>query len=174
MYSYRGIRLKRFPVIGYFTVILNQGTLIFATVYKATEADKFSAIPYIGLIAAAFLIGGFYPITQVYQHKADKEDNVNTISMLLGKRGTFIFCGIMYAIAFSLLFFHYKEINAIYSFLVLQIFFVPVIFYFIKWFIGVWKNEDLATFKNTMRMNVIASTCTNLAFITLIILNQLG
>jgi 1,4-dihydroxy-2-naphthoate octaprenyltransferase len=174
MYSYRGIRLKRFPVIGYFTVILNQGTLIFATVYKATEADKFSAIPYIGLIAAAFLIGGFYPITQVYQHKADKEDNVNTISMLLGKRGTFIFCGIMYAIAFSLLFFHYKEINAIYSFLVLQIFFVPVIFYFIKWFAGVWKNEDLANFKNTMRMNVIASTCTNLAFITLIILNRLG
>jgi 1,4-dihydroxy-2-naphthoate octaprenyltransferase len=174
MYSYRGIRLKRFPVMGYLTVILNQGALIFATVYKATEVDKFSTIPYIGLVAAAFLIGGFYPITQVYQHKADKKDDVKTISMLLGKKGTFIFCGIMYAIAFLLLFLYYKEINSIYSFLVLQIFFVPVIFYFIKWFTGVWKNEDLANFKNTMRMNLIASTCTNLAFITLLILNQLG
>jgi 1,4-dihydroxy-2-naphthoate octaprenyltransferase len=174
MYSYRGIRLKRFPVIGYLTVILNQGALIFATVYNATEANKFSTIPYIGLVAAAFLIGGFYPITQVYQHTADKKDNVKTISMLLGKKSTFIFCGIMYAIAFTLLFLYYKEINDIYSFLVLQVFFIPVIFYFIKWFMSVWKNEDLANFKNTMRMNLIASTCTNLAFITLLILNQLG
>jgi len=174
MYSYRGIRLKRFPVIGYLTVILNQGALIFATVYTATEIKKSTEVPYIGLIAAAFLIGGFYPITQVYQHKADKEDGIETISMMLGKKGTFIFCGIMYAIAFIILFLYYRETNNIWSFLVLQIFFVPVIIYFIKWFIDVWKNETLADFKNTMRMNIIAATCTNLAFITLILLKQLG
>ena len=174
MYSYRGVRLKRFPVIGYLIVILNQGALIFAIVFSAAEMNKSYHLPYIGLAAASFLIGGFYPITQVYQHKADKADNVETISMLLGKKGTFIFCGIMYAIAFLLLFFYYRETNNIQSFFILQIFFAPVIIYFIKWLIDVWKNEMLADFKNTMRMNIIAATCTNLAFITLIILKQLG
>jgi 1,4-dihydroxy-2-naphthoate polyprenyltransferase len=174
MYSYRGIRLKRFPVTGYLTVILNQGALIFTMVYFAAEKSHEPHLPVTALIAASFLIGGFYPITQVYQHRADKKDNVQTISMLLGKRGTFIFCGIMYAIAFTLLFIQYRNTNKIGSFFVLQIFFVPVVLYFIKWLVDVWKNEDAASFKNTMRMNVLAGTCTNLAFITLTIINHMG
>jgi 1,4-dihydroxy-2-naphthoate octaprenyltransferase len=174
MYSYRGIRLKRFPVIGYITVILNQGALIFAMVYYAAEKNTSMQIPLTGLLSAAFLIGGFYPITQVYQHKADKDDHVQTISMLLGKRGTFIFCGIMYAIAFGLLFFYFSNGNNIRSFLILQIFFIPVIIYFGRWLLQVWVNEEAANFKNTMRMNMLASTCTNLAFITIIILKQIG
>jgi len=174
MYSYRGIRLKKFPVIGYITVIINQGALIFAMIYYAAEKNFSAAISYEGLIASAFLIGGFYPITQIYQHAADKRDNVQTISMLLGKRGTFIFCGIMYTIAFSLLFLYYQQHNDVKSFIILQIFFIPVIVYFLRWLVQVWKNEAAADFKNTMRMNIIASTCTNLAFITLIIIKQLG
>ena len=174
MYSYRGIRLKRFPVIGYLTVITNQGALIFAMVYFAAESNTDTPFPFIALTASSFLIGGFYPVTQVYQHKADKKDGIKTISMLLGKRGTFIFCGIMYAIAFTLLFIQYRDTNNINSFFVLQVFFVPVVFYFIKWLAEVWKNEAAANFKNTMRMNILAGTCTNLAFITLIIMNHIG
>lgn len=174
LYSYRRIRLKQFPVIGYLTVIANQGALIFAMVYFAAEKIQEPHLPVTALIAASFLIGGFYPITQVYQHKADKKDNVQTISMLLGKRGTFIFCGIMYAIAFTLLFIQFRDTNNINSFFVLQVFFVPVVFYFIKWLVDVWKNDDAANFKNTMRMNALAGTCTNLAFITLTIMNHIG
>ena len=94
--------------------------------------------------------------------------------MLLGRKGTFVFCGIMYAIAFVLLFLYYRQMNNIRSFVILQIFFVPVILFFIKWLIDVWKNEQAANFRNTMRMNILAGTCTNLAFITLIIINQFG
>ena len=36
----------------------------------------------------------------------------------------------------------------------------------------VWKDNNEANFKNTMRMNLIASTFTNLGFITLLILNH--
>ena len=174
MYSYRGIRLKRFPVIGYLTVILNQGALIFAMVYYAANNAVETAVPLQGLIASAFLIGGFYPITQIYQHTADAADDVKTISMLLGKKGTFLFCAVMYAIAFSILFFYYVQENKLSSFFILQIFFVPVVVYFIRWMLQVWKNESMANFKNTMRMNMLAGTCTNLAFITLIILQQIG
>lgn len=174
LYSYRRIRLKRFPIAGYITVILNQGALIFAMVYYASEKNANTQLPVIPLIAASFLIGGFYPITQIYQHKSDFADGIQTLSMLLGKTGTFIFCGIMYAIAFILLFIQYRNTGDINSFFVLQLFFVPVIFYFLKWLVKVWKDEKDANFKNTMRMNVLASTCTNLAFITLIIMKHLG
>ena len=174
LYSYRGVRLKKFPIVGYLTVILNQGSLIFAMVYCASETIEDAQFPLIPLIAASFLIGGFYPITQVYQHKADNANGIQTISMLLGKRGTFIFCGIMYAIAFTLLFIQYRNTNNINSFFILQLFFVPVIIYFLKWLVNVWKDENEANFKNTMRMNILASSCTNLAFITLIIMKHLG
>jgi hypothetical protein len=40
--------------------------------------------------------------------------------------------------------------------------------------LAVWKNPAKADFKNTMRMVWIASTFTNLAFITLLIMNHFG
>lgn len=174
LYSYRGVRLKQYPVIGYITVIANQGALTFWMVYYGASAQLLLQLPWLGLIAAAFLIGGFYPITQVYQHEADRKDGVRTISMLLGKRGTFVYCAVMYTISFGLLFVYYSQQDKLFNFIVLSIFFVPVIVFFLKWFAQVWNNEEHADFKHTMRMNWIASTCTNAAFITLLILKQFG
>lgn len=174
LYSYRGIRLKRFAIIGYLTVIMNQGALTFFMVYHGAGVHLTTNVPLQGLAAASFLIGGFYPITQVYQHETDKLDGVQTISMLLGKRGTFIFCGFMYAIALAILFFYYGKLQQLNSFIVLQIFFIPVLVFFIRWVFKVWKNEENADFKHTMQMNWLASTCTSLAFITLLILHQIG
>lgn len=172
LYSYRNIRLKKYAVIGYLTVILNQGGLVFFMVYYGASQTLSTQVPWQGWLAACFLIGGFYPITQVYQHVADAKDGVKTISMLLGKRGTFIFCAVMYAIAFSLLFVYYNSTLQMGSFFVLQVFFIPVIIYFLRWLVQVLKDESAASFSNTMRMNWLASTCTNLAFITLLILKH--
>ena len=174
LYSYRGVRLKQYPVIGYLVVIFNQGAVTFFMVYYACSNSFKLDMPWQALVAAAFLIGGFYPITQVYQHESDARDGVQTISMKLGKRGTFIFCAIMYAVAFALLFQYYNQVNKINMFLVLQLFFIPVIIFFITWLLKVWKNNSAADFKHTMRMNWLASTCTSLAFITLLILHQIG
>jgi len=174
LYSYRGVRLKRFPILGYITVIVNQGTLVFWMVCHGSDADFAIVLPWQGLVAAGFLIGGFYPITQVYQHKADAKDGVTTISMLLGKRGTFVFCGIMYAIAFSVLFLYFNAQSRLWHFVILQIYFIPVIVTFMRWLIKVWKDENAADFRHTMLMNWLASTCTSLAFITLLILQQIG
>ncbi|MES1159412.1 MAG: UbiA family prenyltransferase [Bacteroidota bacterium] len=60
-YSYRGIRLKKYPIAGYLTVIICQGALIFFLVYH-----------------------GSHPLTQLYQHEEDRKDGVRTISLLLG------------------------------------------------------------------------------------------
>jgi 1,4-dihydroxy-2-naphthoate octaprenyltransferase len=173
LYSYRGVRLKRFPILGYLTVILNQGGLLFLMVYHGA-GDAATPTPWDGMLAACFLIGGFYPITQVYQHNADEKDGVRTISMLLGTRGTFIFCAIMYLLAFGILFWHYRQSQQLWLFGVLQFFFLPVLVYFFWWVTQVWKDPAKADFKHTMQMNWLASACTNLGFITLLILNRFG
>ena len=172
LYSYRRVRLKQYPVIGYLVVILNQGGLIFFTVFMAANENVHAIIYWQGIVCATLLIGGFYPITQVYQHKEDAADNIKTISMMLGKKSTFIFCAVVYAIAFALLFSYYASVNKLFLFGTLLLFFLPVLVYFTVWFLQVNKNIAYADFKHTMRMNTIASACTNLAFITILIINQ--
>jgi len=174
LYSYRGVRLKKYPITGYLTVILNQGGLMFLMVYQGSATVPGAGLPWIEMTAACFLIGGFYPITQVYQHEADARDGVKTISILLSKKGTFVFCAFMYMIAFSVLYYYYRQQNQLLFFGVLQIFFLPVLVYFFRWVIKVWQNDALADFRHTMQMNWLASTCTNLGFITLLILHQIG
>jgi 1,4-dihydroxy-2-naphthoate polyprenyltransferase len=173
LYSYRKIRLKKYALVGYIIVILNQGGLIFFTVFNSANKNIYEVAPWLGIICATLLIGGFYPITQIYQHKEDKEDKVKTISMMLGIKGTFIFCSVIYAIAFGLLFVYFNSINHAQWFVILILFFLPVLLYFTVWFLQVNKDVNNADFKRTMRMNKIASICTNLAFITLLILHQL-
>ena len=172
LYSYRGIRLKRYPIIGFLTVILNQGGTTFFLVYHAVSSNLTLTIPWDGVLISTLLIGGFYPITQIYQHEQDAKDGVNTISMMLGKRGTFIFCVVLYSISFGLLFLHFYQLNQMNSFFVVQILFAPVIVYFLNWFMQVWKDNTKADFEHTMKMNWLASTCTNIAFGVLIFLNH--
>lgn len=172
LYSFRGIRLKQYPFTGYLTVVLVQGSLTFFMVYYGAGTSL--PIIWLPMITAAFLIGGFYPITQVYQHDDDKKDGVITISLWLGKKGTFIFCAGMYSVAMSLLWFYYQSIQWYKPFIILIIFFSPVIVYFGHWFLQVLKDESVADFKHTMKMNWLASTCTNLAFITILLFKHFG
>lgn len=174
LYSWRGLRLKQYPIVGYLLVICNQGVLVFFAIAHGVSANLSTEVPFILLLAAGLLIGGFYPITQIYQHIQDSNDGVKTISILLGKRGTFIFCGILYLLAFICLFLYFRSQMMLDHFLVIQLFFIPVVLYFLKWMLAVWDDPQKADFKNTMRMIWLASTCTNVAFITLLILNHFG
>lgn len=167
-YSYRKIRLKKYPFIGYLTVIIFQGALTFWLVYYGSHADKTVYVPWQGMVICAMLIGGFYPLTQIYQHKQDKEDGVTTISYRLGYKGTFLFCAIVYMIAFIFMAQFFILKGEEYKLLAVGIFFSPVIVYFIQWFMQVAKDNKAADFKHTMKMNWLAATCTNLAFIILL------
>jgi 1,4-dihydroxy-2-naphthoate octaprenyltransferase len=171
-YSFRGIRLKQYPFVGYLTVIVFQGGVTYFLVYHGSHAALKTNASVSGIIASSLLIGGFYPLTQIYQHDADKADGVKTISYQLGYRGTFVFCAVMYSIA--MLFVGYTFFSAFMAkeFFVLLIFFGPILVYFFWWAMKVWKDLSAANFKHTMQMNMLASTCTNLAFITTLIMNQ--
>ena len=172
LYSYRGVRLKQYPIIGYLTVITLQGGLVFWMVYHGSSELLKTGMPIAGMIAASLLIGGFYPLTQIYQHKQDKEDGVTTISSLLGYRKTFVFCAVVYSVAMLFVGYTFFSSLMIKEFFILAIFFLPILVYFLWWAVKVWKSESFADFKHTMQMNVLASICTNAAFITILIMNQ--
>jgi len=169
-YSYRKIRLKKYPVTGYLTVIIFQGAVTFFLVYHGSSGNHTLEVPVLAMVASALLIGGFYPLTQIYQHEEDRKDGVMSISFLLGYRGTFIFTGIVYAFAFITLAWYFYLESKFVNFIILQIFMLPVIIYFFNWLKKVIKNNREADFKNTMRMNLVASACSNLGFIALLIL----
>ena len=168
-YSYRGIRLKKYPYIGYFTVILFQGAVTFFVTYHGSSNDLTTHVPLEGMLIATVLIGGFYPLTQIYQHQADARDGVKTISAALGYRGTFFLTGIMYTIAMSCLFFWFNSKQQLLNYCIVATAMLPVVVYFFIWLAKVWKHESAANFTNTMRMNLLASVCTNAAFLILLI-----
>jgi 1,4-dihydroxy-2-naphthoate polyprenyltransferase len=114
------------------------------------------------------LIGGFYPLTQVYQHDADKADGVNTLSLMLGYKGTFIFTAIIYLLAFLTLYFIFYRQDELINFIILMVALSPVLVYFFSWAMKVWKDEREASFNNTMRMNLLASLCINIAFLIIL------
>ncbi|MES2849832.1 MAG: UbiA family prenyltransferase [Bacteroidota bacterium] len=172
-YSYRGIRLKKYPIAGYITVILFQGAVTFFMVLHGSSMDKTLEVSWINMLIASLLIGGFYPLTQIYQHKQDKEDGVNTLSMILGYKGTFVFTALVYALAMSLLAYQLFDQSQQKEFCMIQLFFLPVLVYFFWWFYKVACNQQAANFVNTMRMNLLASVCTNAAFISLFLIHKL-
>ncbi len=168
-YSYRGIRLKKYPVVGYLTVTLFQGAVTFFMVYHGSSYNKITTVPWMGMLAASLLMGSFYPLTQIYQHKADLKDGVKTMSYLLGYRGTFIFTAIIYSLAMGTLAYYFFEQGKQHNFYLVSTLLLPVLVYFFIWAIKVWKDVANANFKNTMQMNLLASVCSNLAFLTVII-----
>jgi 1,4-dihydroxy-2-naphthoate octaprenyltransferase len=167
-YSYRGIRLKRYPIIGYLTVVIFQGSVTFFMVYHGADIGKTLAVPPAGIIAAGLLIGGFYPLTQVYQHEADRKDGVVTISAMLGYKGTFLFTALIYTFAMSILAWLFFNRGEEKKFVVLATLMLPILVYFFRWAGKVWKDVHNADFQNTMRMNLLASCCTNIAFFTIL------
>ena len=168
-YSYRGIRLKKYPFAGYLTVVIFQGAVTYWLVYHGCHEPVTLQVPGNGMLAASLLIGGFYPLTQVYQHEADAKDGVKSISRRLGYRGTFIFTAIVYTMALMVLAYHFfYELDGD-KFIVLATCMLPVLVYFFIWARKVWKNVSAASFANTMRMNLLASVCTNTGFLILVI-----
>lgn len=171
-YSYRRIRLKKYPVIGYLTVIIFQGGLIYFLVkHGCSETLQFTQ-SWSALLGSSFLIGAFYPLTQIYQHQQDKADGVTSISAALGYKGTFVFTIIIFSLAMGFLGWYFANNLELEHFLIIQICMLPTLVYFLWWMIKVFKDESAANFKNTMKMSIIGSLCSNIAFISILMINH--
>jgi len=113
---------------------------------------------------------GSYPLTQIYQHAEDARRGDQTISMLLGIQGTFIFAGISLLLGTGLLLFTYLNYNQEKNIFIFLFCTAPILYYFSQWFWKVRRNRAEANFENTMRMNKISSVAISLAFILIIFL----
>ncbi len=166
-YSYKGIRLKKMPIIGFFTVVVFQGAFTFYMVAYACSdvVYEVNSINLFALLASSLLIGGVYPLTQIYQHQSDAANGDHTISYKLGYKGTFIFSACMFICAGISLYVYFYLINANWQFVWFQFFLLPTTIYFLWWFYKVVKDSSQANFENTMRMNFLSSTCVSVCFI---------
>ena len=162
-------------MLGFLTVVFFQGAFTYLMVKVALNPmiDLHISYQWRAMLACSFLIGGVYPLTQVYQHVADKASGDKTISLLLGVRGTFIFSAIMFGIANMVLYFHFQEVQRSSQYLIFQLCLLPLVIYFGWWAIKVWKDNSEASFENTMLMNTISSIAMSVCFILMCVLNYI-
>lgn len=175
-YSYRKLRLKKYALIGFLTVFLFQGAFTYLMVSSAVTTFSvetfFNLNTIICMSIASLFIGSVYPLTQIYQHNADKQDGVTSISYKLGYVGTFIFSSIMFAAATALLFYYFDSKHQRIEVFLFFILMLPVVLTLFNWFNNVRKSTTNANFENTMKMNLLASSCMNIYFLVLILNNN--
>ncbi|HEY0731579.1 MAG TPA: UbiA family prenyltransferase [Chitinophagaceae bacterium] len=171
LYSYRRIRLKQYPVLGYLTVFVFQGALIFFISYHGCHPNLTLNVPFLPCIISSMLIGALYPLSQIYQHEEDRKDGVITISYLVGKRGTFFLSMSLFLAATFLFYLLYndKQLTSFYYYLLIML---PVVLFFLYWMSRVWRNESEANYGNSLRMNILATFSTTVFFLTRILLNH--
>jgi 1,4-dihydroxy-2-naphthoate polyprenyltransferase len=175
-YSYRQIRLKRFPVIGYITVFIFQGGFIYLVSTMAITGHSFLEIwnvqNTICMLISSLFIGSMYPLTQIYQHESDKKDGVTSLSYLLGYNGTFVFSGVLFFLATILMMLHFYTGHQYVSIFFFLPFITVMAVHMSKWFQHVRRDIKQANFENTMSMNKISSFSMNLYFLILVIYNN--
>ncbi|MBL7854479.1 MAG: UbiA prenyltransferase family protein [Cyclobacteriaceae bacterium] len=164
-YSHPAVRLKKYPIAGWLWVAFFQGVFTFVMCYAGINALPLEnlvqtkvLIP--GALASLMLLGT-YPMTQVYQHAEDAKRGDTTISLKLGVRGTFgLVMGIfsLASVLYAAYFYTFFEWRFALSFLVALF---PVVVFFLIWFYRVWRNEEVANYRNTMWLNFLSATCLN-------------
>ncbi|OUJ75446.1 UbiA family prenyltransferase [Hymenobacter crusticola] len=175
-YSYEGIRLKKYPLISTLVVVVFQGAFTFlmtqvgvgAAAAQLTEPTNLL----LALVSTLFLCGS-YPLTQVYQHTEDRQRGDQTLSLLLGIRGTFVFAAIGLLLGALVLAFTYWQRQELRNLIIFLLATVPVVALFNSWAWQVWRNPAAADFEHTMRMNQVSSLCLSAAFITMLVWQHL-
>ncbi len=170
-YSYPGIRLKKYPLAGWFVAGVFQGFFTWVLCYKGINQAEWRGLLQPEFLLAAslctLLLWGSYPMTQVYQQEEDGLRGDRTLSIMLGIRGTFYFSAGLFGLA-NVGFIYFFWSNFGWSLAVIfQIFLLPILIYFFWWLARVLKDPSQANFDNTMRLNFISACSLNSFFLGL-------
>ncbi len=176
-YSWHGIRFKKYAIGGWMIVMVFQGGFTFMLANMAASgvfgAEWFSQKNLECMVFASLIIGGSYPLTQIYQHKEDSERGDKTISYLLGIKGTFLFTALFFTLGTGVAFHFFNRYYGIIHFALFIVCTIPVVSYFFNWFRLAIKNSAAADFRHTMQMNKISSVCMIVYFLLLLFLNHM-
>ncbi len=167
-YSYKGIRLKKYPVLSTVVVTLFQGAFTYGMVQIGAGLLPAEVLQlpnaWFALVSTLFLCGS-YPLTQIYQHTEDSRRGDRTLSLQLGINGTFLFAAISLLAGAALLLWLYFVTNQLHSILIFLGCTAPVLYFFANWVRRAQHNAQVVDFENTMRMNKLSSVCISIAFI---------
>lgn len=164
-YSWHAIRLKKYAYSGWMVVMLFQGGYTFMMVHMCASgrfsADWFTPGNVQAMALSSLLIGGFYPLTQIYQHEEDKARGDMTISYRLGVRGTFVFCAVVFALAvfIALRIFSQDQL------LIFSCALAPVCLYFICWAGRAFRDIRHANYTSAMRIAFLSALCMTSCFL---------
>lgn len=177
-YSHNKIRIKKYPVLSLIAVGLTQGAFTFLMSYFGIQdipvTDMLNIRVLSGALLSSLFLTAAYPMTQIYQHKADTERGDISFSILLGVRGTFLFSAVCLAAAitgFSLFFRYYYGMMYM---VIFSSFLFPVGAFFFYWMVITFKDENKANYDNTMRLNFFSSSALNAFMMLLLAIHQLG
>lgn len=169
-YSHPSVRLKKRPIIGWLTACVFQGYFTFLMVVVGLGHEELAFGPEVQWAAflSTLLLFGSYPMTQVYQHGEDAKRGDNTMSLLLGILGTFHFTAICFTTSVALFVLYYITYFDHRAALLFVSVLFPVLVFFGYWYLKVRRDSNQANYDNTMRLNLISSSCLNVYFIWLI------
>ena len=175
-YSWRGIRIKKYGILSWLIVVIFQGGFTFMLVNMCAE-DAFSVQWFSHkniecMIIATLLIGGFYPLTQIYQHEEDSARGDITISYRLGVIGTFIFTASFFVLANGVAFYYFNSFYSVRHFFFFNLCLLPVTAYFLYWFIVTLRDRSKADYDHSARMSVISSLSMIVCFVVIFFLNH--
>jgi 4-hydroxybenzoate polyprenyltransferase len=174
-YSWDKIRIKKYPIFGWLFTGACQGPLTFLMIAVSVGTTRLAGVAsftvWFPALASGLFILGFYPLTQIYQHKEDATRHDRTISLLLGVRGTFYFTApLLGASIIAFVYFLGTCFGSRHA-LVFLVMLLPALVYFTLWFIMVFKDEAKADFSHATRMSLISSSGINLFFFISLFLN---
>ncbi len=168
-YSHPGIRLKKYPVSGWLTIFFFQGYFTFITCYLGINGVQFlDVLRYeiqIPAILSSVLLGGSYPMTQIYQHAEDGDRGDLTLSRMMGLLGTFHFTAAMFLLAMLGFVYYFLTQLELKNLLLFQLLLAPSLIFFITWYLKVRKDSTAADYSSTMKLNLISSICLNAFFL---------
>jgi len=176
-YSWYGIRLKKYTYLGWLSVMFFQGGYTFMLANMAAQnevsASWFISKNLLCMLIASLIIGGSYPLTQIYQHEEDSSRGDYTISYRLGIMGTFLFTAILFSAGALVAYYYFTTYYTLAHFLVFLACLSPVIIYFTYWVLKTMRNKAFADYTHAMFMNKISSICMVICFVIIYFMNHI-
>ncbi|MCC5928945.1 MAG: UbiA prenyltransferase family protein [Cyclobacteriaceae bacterium] len=176
-YSHPWVRLKKYPLMGWFIAGFFQGYFTYIMSIEGINPSGWSVFFQPEIIFPAslcsLLLWGSYPMTQVYQHEEDAERGDKTLSLLLGVRGTFYFTAVVFLMANFAFVFYFYIFYSLKVAIFFQMFLMPVLIYFLRWYSVVHLDKTQADYRHTMELNMISAVCMNSFFVLFAFINSL-
>ena len=177
-YSHPLIRLKKYSIPALLITSVFQGGFTYMMSSLALHHLNFNQLIDAKILIPALLCTisfiGFYPMTQIYQHYEDSQRGDKTISLQLGKHGTFIFSAIVLLLSnFGFYLYFTTFFREVVIFTLFEICLLPLIVFFIAWYVVFYKDARKANYRNAMLLNKISTACA-LAFFLIFALVQIN